>query len=151
MPLQSNTFEDFDYGVYNPCNLDYPNLPMPNLPKLSLIVLTSLSMLCLNATAQQVYQSVDEQGNVSFSDTPTSGSKAVTIEAPNLSDAVETPPPSQEAETAPAPASQPATASGEVPADLSTIDDDDDYDDGDWYGRRDWRRYPHLHRQHRRR
>jgi hypothetical protein len=106
---------------------------MPNLPKLSLIVFASLATLCLNATAQQVYESTDEQGNVSFSDSPTPGSRAVTIEAPNLSDAVKVPPPSPDTETETEQAPQPPAASGQVPPDLSTTDNNDVVDDGGDY------------------
>jgi len=110
---------------------------MPNLHKLSLIVLASLSILCLNASAQQVYESTDEQGNVTFSDTPSPGSRAVTIQAPNLGDAVKVPPPSPDTATEQAPRPQPPAASGEVPADLSTINNDTNDDDGGYY---DYRR-----------
>jgi hypothetical protein len=108
---------------------------MPNLSKLSLIVFAGLSMLCLNATAQQVYESTDAQGNVSFSDEPSAGSQEVTIEAPNLSDAVKVPPPSPdtETETEQAPEPQPPAANGQVPPDLSTTDNNDDVDDGGDY------------------
>ena len=148
---RSNTFEDIDHDVYTPYNLNYLIVPMPKLPKLSLhkltlILIASLSTLCLNATAQQVYQSTDEQGNVSFSDTPTPGSQAVTIGEPNLSDAVEVPPPSSE--PAPAPAPKPAAASGGVPTELDTTNnnlDDDDYYDGYTYRRRAVRRSHYLH------
>jgi len=104
-----------------------PNLPKPCKATLSLLVLAGLATLWLNASAQQVYESTDEQGNVTFSDTPSSGSREVTIEAPNLSDAVKVPPPSPDTETAtqPAPASQPAPVSGEVPPELSTTDGND--------------------------
>lgn len=101
---------------------------MPKLPKLLLIVLASLSTLCLNAVAQ-VYESTDAQGNVTFSDTPTPGSRAVTIEAPNLSDAVKVPPPSAE----PADEPQPEVASQQPPPPPTTnsdLDNDVYYDDG---------------------
>jgi hypothetical protein len=122
-----------------------PYLPKPCKPKLSLLVLAALATLCLNATAQQVYESTDEQGNVTFSDTPTPGSREVTIEAPNLGDAVKVPPASPDTETQEAPKPKPATASGEVPADLSTINNDVDGDDGDYYG---YRRHVYPVRPH---
>jgi hypothetical protein len=131
-------FEDIGHGVYTSGNIDEQTVPMRNIPKafkpkLSLLVLASLATLCLNATAQQVYESTDAQGNVSFSDSPTPGSRAVTIEAPNLSDAVKVPPPSPDTETeqAPQPEPQPAAASGQVPPDLSTTDDNNNYNDND--------------------
>jgi hypothetical protein len=103
---------------------------MPNLHKLFLIVFASLSMLCLNATAQQVYESTDAQGNVTFSDEPSPGSKEVTIEAPNLSDAVKVPPPSPDTETEQAPQPQPAVTS-EQPQQQPEGNNDSD-DGGDW-------------------
>lgn len=110
-----------------------PNLSKPFKSTLSLLVFASLAMLCLNATAQQVYESTDEEGNVTFSDTPTPGSREVTIEKPNLGDAVKVPPPSPETEQAPKPKPKTATDSGEVPPELSTTDNDPvDVEGDDW-------------------
>jgi len=131
-------FEHIEHGVYNPDTLDerialMPYLPKPCKPKLSLLVLAGLATLCLNATAQQVYESTDEQGNVTFSDTPTPGSRTVTIEAPNLGDAVKVPPPSPDTETQEAPKPKAPAASGEVPPELSTTDNDAvDVEGDDW-------------------
>ena len=136
-------FGDIYHGVYTPDNLYYPTIPMPNLQKLSLIVLASLSTLCLNATAQ-VYRSTDTQGNVSFSDTPTPGSEAVNIGEPNLSDAVEVPPPSSE--PAPKPEPKPAPATQQSQPEMGNDDDG-----SGWYGRRAARRTHHIRREHRRR
>jgi hypothetical protein len=46
----------------------------------------------------QVYQSTDEEGNVSFSDQPTPESKEVVVPEPNVGDSVEVPPPAPEPE-----------------------------------------------------
>ena len=75
---------------------------MPALRNLTLFVLASLSTLCLNAAAQ-VYQSTDEQGNVTYSDTPTPESEAVSIEKPNVGDAIEVPPSAPEPVVEPKP------------------------------------------------
>ena len=49
-------------------------------------------MLGLSCTAlAQVYKSTDADGNVIFSDTPTTGSEEVEITAPNVGDPVEVP------------------------------------------------------------
>lgn len=49
-------------------------------------------MLGLSCTAlAQVYKSTDADGNVIFSDTPTTGSEEVEITSPNVGDAVEVP------------------------------------------------------------
>ncbi len=128
-----------------------PNLPMPFKPKLSLLVLAGLAMLCLNATAQQVYESTDEQGNVTFSDTPTEGSREVTIDAPNLGDAVKVPPPSPDTQTQEAPKPKAPAASGEVPPELSTTDNDAvEVEGDDWvYGNRPYNAERYEHRRHR--
>jgi hypothetical protein len=49
----------------------------------------------------QVYQSTDEEGNTSFSDTPSTGSTEIEIPETNVGDAVKVPEP--EPEPAPAP------------------------------------------------
>ena len=46
--------------------------------------------------AAQVYQSTDSEGNVSYSDQPTEGSKPVDVPEPNVGDSVEVPPPAPE-------------------------------------------------------
>ena len=53
--------------------------------------------------AAQVYQSTDEDGNVTFSDQPTDDSKKVTIQESNIADPVEVPPPAPEPEPEPEP------------------------------------------------
>src|SRR5210317_494198 len=157
-PHLPNTFEDIDSGVYTSDNLDQQSVSMPNLskpfkPTLSLLVLAGLATLCLNATAQQDYESTDEQGNVTFSDTPTPGSRAVTIEAPNVGDAVKVPPPSQDTDTQEVPKPKAPAASGEVPPELSTTDNDAvDVEGDDWVYRNrlyNANRYTHDHRRHR--
>ena len=46
----------------------------------------------------QVYQSTDEEGNVSFSDQATPDSKEIVVPEPNVGDSVEVPPPAPEPE-----------------------------------------------------
>ena len=63
----------------------------------------------------QVYESTDEEGNVTFSDQPTPESKEVTIPATNVGDSVEVPPPAPEPEPAPEiVAEEPAPPEGQI-------------------------------------
>ena len=94
---------DIDPGVYNPEQHNDAGLPMSTLRKFILLALSSLLVPGLGAQAQ-VYQSTDAQGNVTFSDTPTPESTEVTIEKPNVGDAVEVPLPAPEPVVEPAPA-----------------------------------------------
>jgi len=73
------------------------------MPKLRILLPALLLGLCLPAAGQQVYRSTDAQGNITFSDKPTSGSEAVTIDAPNVADPVAVPPPSAAPEPPPEP------------------------------------------------
>ena len=57
----------------------------------------------------QVYQSTDEQGNVSFSDTPTPESKEIAVPEPNVGDSVDVPPPAS------TPAPEPEVVQQEIP------------------------------------
>lgn len=68
---------------------------MPKIPNLLPL------MACCTLASAQVYESVDEQGTPVFSDRPSTGGQAIDIPRPNVSDAVEVPPPS-------APAPEPA-------------------------------------------
>ena len=61
------------------------------------VSLLGFTLLGLNSAAHaQVYKSYDADGNVVFSDKPTQGSQEVEVTKPNLSDAFEIPPPSQD-------------------------------------------------------
>ena len=61
------------------------------------IALISLLLsLCLTGHAQEVYQSTDSEGNVTFSDQPGDAGTAVQVPEPNVGDSVEVPPPSPE-------------------------------------------------------
>ena len=72
------------------------------MSKLSPLALGILLGLAFPLSAQ-VYQSTDEDGNVSFSDQPSSGSKAVDIPETNVGDSVDVPPPAPEPEAPPEP------------------------------------------------
>ena len=81
-------------------------------------------LLSISLMAQaQVYQSTDEEGNVSFSDQPTPESKQIVVPETNVGDSVDVPPPAPE----PAPAPEivtddiPAAPQGEI-----YIEEDDD-------------------------
>jgi hypothetical protein len=79
-------------------------------------------LLCLillslnNAAVAQVYKSYDANGKVTFSDTPTQGSKEIEVTKPNVGDSFDVPPPAPaatlpgsqtEAESEPEPTTQP--------------------------------------------
>lgn len=67
------------------------------------------ALLSISFMAQaQVYQSTDEEGNVSFSDQPTPDSEQIVVPATNVGDSVDVPPP------APKPA--PEIVADDVPA-----------------------------------
>ena len=70
---------------------------MRNLRLLFVLLLLSPAIPALG----QVYQSTDEQGNVSFSDTPTPDSKKIVVPETNVGDSVEVPPPAPEPEPEP--------------------------------------------------
>ena len=79
-------------------------------------------LLCLSCSAfAQVYQSTDDEGNVTFSDTPTEGSKAVEVEETNVADPVEVP-----ANTSPAPAPEPRVIKTERAPEAPVVRDYDD-------------------------
>lgn len=81
------------------------------MPNLRILLPALLLGLCLPVKAQQVYRSIDAEGNVVFSDTPSAGSKTVDIQAPNLADSVKVPPPP----AAPAASATPAAATKPTP------------------------------------
>jgi hypothetical protein len=64
---------------------------MLDLNKALLVLLLSLSQ---PAIGQQVYESTDAEGNVSFSDQPSEGAETVDIPTTNVGDSVKVPPPS---------------------------------------------------------
>ena len=91
-------------------------------------------LLCLNYTAfAQVYKSTDAEGNVSYSDTPSTGSEAVQVQETNVADPVKVP-----ENATPAPAPEPTVTKQEAPPEDEISADDDDDDDDDNY--RDQRR-----------
>jgi hypothetical protein len=86
--------------------------------------------LCLSCTAfAQVYKSTDEEGNVTFSDSPTEDSKAVQVEETNVADPVEVP-----VNTSPAPAPEPKVIKTERAPEAPVAREYDD--DGGYYGNR---------------
>lgn len=90
------------------------------MPRLRILLPALLLSLCLPAAAQQVYRSSDAQGNITFSDKPTSGSEAVTIDAPNVADPVAVPPPSATPVAQPEPEPKPAIeAAPDLEGDIS--------------------------------
>jgi len=71
------------------------------------------ALLSISFMAQaQVYQSTDEEGNVSFSDQPTPDSEQIVVPATNVGDSVDVPPP------APKPEPAPEIVADEIPAGL---------------------------------
>lgn len=101
-----------------------------NMLHLRILLLAMLLGLHLPLAAQ-VYRSVDAEGNVTFSDQPTEGSEAVTIEQPNLSDPVKVPPAQPEPAVEPTP--QVATESAPAPSQDQLSDDQYDNDGGAAY------------------
>lgn len=95
-------------------------------------------LLSLSFTAfAQVYQSTDEEGTPSFSDTPSAGSTEIKIPETNTGNAVKVPPP--EPEPAPAPAPE-VTVKESAPPEAV----EGDYNSGGGnYRRRHHRRYGH--------
>lgn len=93
-------------------------------------------LLSLSSSAfAQVYQSTDEQGNPSFSDTPSAGSTEIKIPETNTGDAVKVPPP----EPKPAPVPEVAVEKSAPPEVV-----EGDYNNGGGYRkRRHHRRYGH--------
>jgi hypothetical protein len=101
--------------------------------------------LCLSCTAfAQVYKSTDDEGNVTFSDTPTDGGEAVEVEPTNVADPVKVP-----VNTAPPPAPQPKVVKTERPPEAPVARDYDD--DGGYYGNRRVIRRHHRRMGHNRR
>ncbi len=64
---------------------------------LGFLIFPALLSISLMAQAQ-VYQSTDEEGNVSFSDQPTPDSKEIVVPETNVGDSVDVPPPAPEPE-----------------------------------------------------
>jgi hypothetical protein len=80
------------------------------MPKLRILLTALLLGICLPIMAQEVYRSTDAQGNIVFSDQHTPGAETVVIDAPNIADPVNVPPPSTTPAPAPKPTPQPAAA-----------------------------------------
>lgn len=74
---------------------------------LGFLIFPALLSISLMAHAQ-VYQSTDEEGNVSFSDQPTPDSKQIVVPETNVGDSVDVPPP--------APKSEPKIVADDIPA-----------------------------------
>ena len=107
-------------------------------------VLLSTLLLCLSCTAfAQVYKSTDDEGNVTFSDTPTDGGEAVAVEPTNVADPVEVP-----VNTAPPP--EPKVVKTERAPEAPAVKDYADDDDG-YYGNRRVIRRNHRRMGHNRR
>jgi hypothetical protein len=92
--------------------------------KFRILLLPLLLGLSCTAFAQQVYKSTDAEGNVTFSDTPSTGSEAEQIEKPNVADPVEVP-----ANTTPTPAPEPEVTQQQAPPQPTVETHDDDYYD----------------------
>jgi hypothetical protein len=106
-------------------------------------VLLSTLLLCLSCTVfAQVYKSTDDEGNVTFGDTPTDGGEAVAVEPTNVADPVEVP-----VNTAPPPEPKVVKTerAPEAPA-VKDYADDDGYDGNRRVIRRHHRRMGHNRR-----
>ncbi|MCP4769690.1 MAG: DUF4124 domain-containing protein [Gammaproteobacteria bacterium] len=66
-----------------------------NMRALGFLIFPALLGISLMAQGQ-VYQSTDEEGNVSFSDQPTPDSKEIVVPETNVGDSVDVPPPAPE-------------------------------------------------------
>jgi hypothetical protein len=106
---------------------------MYNLRAMLLLLLTYLSG---NAFAQ-VYQSTDSEGNTSFSDTPSAGSKEIEVPETNVGDSVKVP----EVSVEPEPVSKPEVVEQPEPP-PEAVEGDDRNGSGN-YRRRHHRRYGH--------
>jgi hypothetical protein len=102
--------------------------------------------LSCSAFAQQVYKSTDAEGNVTFSDTPSTGSEAVQVEETNVEAPVKVPKNQFEDE---APAPKPKVTQQAPPQPTPAVENDDD--DNYYVPRGAVRRHHHLRRDHRRR
>ena len=82
-------------------------------------------LLGMSCTAfAQVYKSTDAEGNVTYSDTPSTDSEAVQVEETNVADPVKVP-----EDAAPAPAPEPEVTQKEAPPQPTVETHDDDYYD----------------------
>jgi len=107
-----------------------------NLSKLRTLLL--LLLLGSSCTAfAQVYESIDAEGNKSYSDTPSAGSQEIVIPETNTGNAVKVPEPKPEPEPAPEPkvVEQPVAPPEAV--------EDDDNNGGGYYRHRHHRRHRH--------
>jgi hypothetical protein len=96
--------------------------------------------LCLSSTAfAQVYKSTDADGNVTFSDTPSTDSKAVEVEPTNVADPAKVP---ENTAPPPEPKVVKTERAPEAPA-VKDYADDDGYDGNRRVIRRHQRRMGH--------
>jgi len=116
-----------------------------NMINFRILLLPLLLGLSCTAFAHQVYKSTDAEGNVTYSDAPSTGSEAVQVEETNVGDAVKVPKNQFEDEApAPKPTQQQAPPQP-TPEPAVNADDHDHY-----YVRPGAvRRHHHLHRHHR--
>jgi hypothetical protein len=103
-------------------------LPTPhsriNMIKYRILLLPLLLGLSYAAFAQQVYKSTDAEGNVTYSDAPSTSSEEVQVEETNVADPVEVP-----ANTTPAPAPEPEVTQQKAPPQPTAETHDDEYYD----------------------
>ena len=92
-------------------------MPTRKIRLLQLILFAGLPALAMTLPAfAQVYRSTDAEGNVTFSDQPTSESEAVNVPPTNVGDSVEVPPPAPE--PAPELKPEPEIATEKLPSNL---------------------------------
>ena len=101
----------------------------------TLLILLTMG-LSANAFAE-VYQSTDSEGNTSFSDTPSVGSKEIAVPETNVGDSVKVPEPSAEPEPEPVP--KPEVVEQQAPPPEAV--EGDDGNGGGYYRRRHHRRH----------
>jgi hypothetical protein len=86
---------------------------------LQLILFAGLPALAMTLPVfAQVYRSTDAEGNVTFSDQPTSESEAVDVPPTNVGDSVEVPPPAPEPAPEPVLKPEPEIAAEKLPSQL---------------------------------
>ena len=106
------------------------------MSRLSILPMLLLMGLFGQASAQ-VYKSTDSEGNTSFSDTPSAGSKEIEVAETNVGDPVKVP----EASVEPEPAPKPEVVEPQAPPPEAV---EGDYNSGGgYYRRRPHRRYGH--------
>lgn len=93
------------------------------------VLLVPLFLSLSSSAFAQVYKSTDSEGNVTFSDTPSTDSKAVEVEKTNVADPVKVP-----ENTSPAP--EPKVVKTDRPPEAPVEKEYRDDDDGNRYIRR---------------